>query len=69
MAAGARARFCATVAISTMVCNNLVMPVLLRRWKGRPPMADLSTLLGGRPPVNPRPAPTMEVADGDEGAG
>lgn len=36
-----------TIALSTMVCNDLVMPVLLRRWKGVPPAADLSALLLG----------------------
>ena len=34
-----------TIALSTMVCNDLVMPGLLRRWKHVPPEADLSQLL------------------------
>ena len=34
-----------TIALSTMVCNDLVMPGLLRRWKQIPPEADLSQLL------------------------
>ena len=34
-----------TIALSTMVCNDLVMPGLLRRWKREPPAADLSVLL------------------------
>jgi len=34
-----------TIALSTMVCNDLVMPGLLRRWKRVPPEADLSQLL------------------------
>jgi Na+/proline symporter/nitrogen-specific signal transduction histidine kinase len=34
-----------TIALSTMVCNDLVMPGLLRRWKRMPPEADLSPLL------------------------
>ena len=34
-----------TIALSTMVCNDLVMPGLLRRWKRIPPEADLSQLL------------------------
>ncbi len=34
-----------TIALSTMVCNDLVMPVLLRRWRLLPPSADLSKLL------------------------
>lgn len=34
-----------TIALSTMVCNDLVMPGLLRHWRGVPPAADLSTLL------------------------
>ncbi|MCU7816892.1 MAG: histidine kinase [Candidatus Thiodiazotropha sp. (ex Rostrolucina anterorostrata)] len=34
-----------TIALSTMVCNDLVMPGLLRRWKQIPPNADLSQLL------------------------
>ncbi len=34
-----------TIALSTMVCNDLVMPGLLRRWKRMPPAADLSQLL------------------------
>ncbi len=36
-----------TIALSTMVCNDLVMPVLLRRWNHLPPSADLSALLLG----------------------
>jgi Na+/proline symporter/nitrogen-specific signal transduction histidine kinase len=34
-----------TIALSTMVCNDLVMPGLLRRWQSLPPAADLSPLL------------------------
>ncbi len=34
-----------TIALSTMVCNDLVMPGLLRRWRQVPPAADLSPLL------------------------
>lgn len=34
-----------TIALSTMVCNDLVMPGLLRRWRNMPPHADLSHLL------------------------
>ncbi|MEW8313481.1 MAG: ATP-binding protein [Candidatus Thiodiazotropha endolucinida] len=34
-----------TIALSTMVCNDLVMPLLLKRWKQIPPNADLSKLL------------------------
>ncbi|MDJ0738413.1 MAG: sensor histidine kinase [Gammaproteobacteria bacterium] len=34
-----------TIALSTMVCNDLVMPGLLRRWKHVPPSVDLSHLL------------------------
>ncbi|MES9921400.1 MAG: ATP-binding protein [Candidatus Thiodiazotropha sp.] len=34
-----------TIALSTMVCNDLVMPLLLKRWKQIPPDADLSKLL------------------------
>lgn len=34
-----------TIALSTMVCNDLVMPGLLQRWKRMPPTADLSRLL------------------------
>ncbi len=34
-----------TIALSTMVCNDLVMPGLLRRWKRISPEADLSRLL------------------------
>lgn len=34
-----------TIALSTMVCNNLVMPGLLKRWRHLPPDADLSPLL------------------------
>ncbi|MCB1758688.1 MAG: histidine kinase [Gammaproteobacteria bacterium] len=34
-----------TIALSTMVCNDLVMPGLLRRWRHQPPHTDLSRLL------------------------
>ena len=34
-----------TIALSTMVCNDLVMPGLLRRWQNVPPVDDLSPLL------------------------
>jgi Na+/proline symporter/nitrogen-specific signal transduction histidine kinase len=34
-----------TIALSTMICNDLVMPALLSRWKRLPPDADLSHLL------------------------
>ena len=34
-----------TIALSTMVSNDLVLPVLLRRWRRRPPPADLGRLL------------------------
>ncbi|MEA3276799.1 MAG: sensor histidine kinase [Pseudomonadota bacterium] len=34
-----------TVALSTMVCNDLVMPGLLRRWQRVAPPVDLSVLL------------------------
>jgi len=34
-----------TIALSTMVCNDLVMPGLLSRWKRMAPEADLSRLL------------------------
>ena len=34
-----------TIALSTMVCNDLIMPGLLKRWKRIPPDADLSLLL------------------------
>ena len=34
-----------TIALSTMVCNDLVMPGLLRRWKRMSPEVDLSRLL------------------------
>lgn len=34
-----------TIALSTMVCNDLVMPGLLRYWKRVPPSVDLSHLL------------------------
>lgn len=34
-----------TIALSTMVSNDLVLPGLLRRWGGRPPAADLGRLL------------------------
>ncbi len=36
-----------TIALSTMVCNDLVMPVLLSRWRQLPPSANLSALLLG----------------------
>ncbi len=34
-----------TIALSTMVSNDLVLPALLRRWSKRPPAADLGRLL------------------------
>ncbi len=34
-----------TIALSTMVSNDLVLPVLLRRWQGLPPEADMGKLL------------------------
>lgn len=34
-----------TIALSTMVCNDLVMPVLLRYWRTRKAPADLTTVL------------------------
>ena len=34
-----------TIALSTMVCNDLVMPGLLGRWKRIPPPSDFSQLL------------------------
>ena len=34
-----------TIALSTMACNDLIMPGLLRRWKRVPPEADLSRML------------------------
>ncbi|AKH21027.1 sensor histidine kinase [Sedimenticola thiotaurini] len=34
-----------TIALSTMVCNDLVMPVLLRYWRNRPAPVDLSKVL------------------------
>ena len=34
-----------TIALSTMVSNDLVLPALLRRWSRRPPAADLGRLL------------------------
>ena len=34
-----------TIALSTMVCNDLVMPGLLHRWKTRPPVIDISVVL------------------------
>ena len=34
-----------TIALSTMVCNDLVMPVLLRHWRNRTAPADLSLVL------------------------
>ncbi|TCT21536.1 sensor histidine kinase [Thiobaca trueperi] len=34
-----------TIALSTMVSNDLVLPALLHRWRRRPPDADLGRLL------------------------
>ncbi len=34
-----------TIALSTMVSNDLVLPVLLHRWRRQPPPADLGRLL------------------------
>ncbi|MFZ1538674.1 MAG: sensor histidine kinase, partial [Chromatiaceae bacterium] len=34
-----------TIALSTMVSNDLMLPVLLRRWQGLPPEADMGKLL------------------------
>jgi len=34
-----------TIALSTMVCNDLVMPGLLRRWRHQPPPISLPTIL------------------------
>jgi len=34
-----------TIALSTMVCNDLVMPGLLRRWRQQPPPTSLATIL------------------------
>jgi Na+/proline symporter/nitrogen-specific signal transduction histidine kinase len=34
-----------TIALSTMVCNNLVMPGLLRRWTRLSPRTDMSRML------------------------
>jgi len=34
-----------TIALSTMVCNDLVMPGLLRRWRNQAPSMDLSRIL------------------------
>jgi Na+/proline symporter/nitrogen-specific signal transduction histidine kinase len=34
-----------TIALSTMVCNDLVMPGLLRRWRHQSPPVNLRTLL------------------------
>jgi Na+/proline symporter/nitrogen-specific signal transduction histidine kinase len=34
-----------TIALSTMVCNDLVLPGLLRRWRHQPPPANLSSIL------------------------
>ncbi len=34
-----------TIALSTMVCNDLVMPVLLHRWRHHPPPVSLSSML------------------------
>ncbi|MEY6433283.1 sensor histidine kinase [Thioalkalicoccus limnaeus] len=34
-----------TIALSTMVCNDLILPALLRRWRHRRPPADLGRLL------------------------
>jgi Na+/proline symporter/signal transduction histidine kinase len=34
-----------TIALSTMVCNDLIMPGLLRRWTRLPPQVDFSRVL------------------------
>jgi len=34
-----------TIALSTMACNDLVMPALLRRWGHAPPLQDVSAVL------------------------
>jgi len=34
-----------TIALSTMVCNDLVMPGLLRRWRHQPPNISLRSVL------------------------
>jgi len=34
-----------TIALSTMVSNDLLLPGLLRRWRGLPPVADMGVLL------------------------
>ncbi len=34
-----------TIALSTMVSNDLVLPLLLRRWQGRPMDADMGRVL------------------------
>ena len=34
-----------TIALSTMVCNDLIMPGLLRRWTRLPPHVDFSRIL------------------------
>ncbi|WP_428610033.1 ATP-binding protein [Sedimenticola sp.] len=34
-----------TIALSTMVCNDLVMPLLLRHWRSRTVPADLTAVL------------------------
>jgi len=34
-----------TIALSTMVCNDLVMPGLLHRWRHQPPPISLPTIL------------------------
>ncbi|MCB1751540.1 MAG: histidine kinase [Gammaproteobacteria bacterium] len=34
-----------TIALSTMVCNDLVMPGLLRRWRHQAPFMELSRIL------------------------
>jgi Na+/proline symporter/signal transduction histidine kinase len=34
-----------TIALSTMVSNDLMLPFLLRRWRRRPPEADIGRLL------------------------
>lgn len=34
-----------TIALSTMACNDLVMPALLRRWGHAPPLEDVSAVL------------------------
>ncbi|MGB5737513.1 MAG: sensor histidine kinase [Thiohalocapsa sp.] len=34
-----------TIALSTMVSNDLILPLLLRRWRGRPLHADVGRIL------------------------